>query len=256
MENNLTFSESPSKKTKGEGVQGSQKFYHGLEYQLSLLILTGVRLLKQGKKFSISTEDTSHGKFDDIVIHDESGTVLSMIQVKHSNDHSNQCTKKSFLNSDDLNLYKYYKTWYNLKDKNEFKNCKIFIFTNRDIDRDQDFLEKTGIENNEFVFENECKTMKFKRDNLTRKDFILKIINDNEEVEKKKEEAEKIKEEAKNKKRSNNQISESKIIKPDNKSNINKTEFLNQINSFLDKLVLMLNQPDNITNFIYNDLEI
>jgi hypothetical protein len=91
-----TFGVTKKKKTKGKGAQGSQKFYHGLEYQLSLLILTGVRLLKQDKKFSISTEDTGHGKFDDIVIHDESGTVLSMIQVKHSNYHSNQCTKKSF----------------------------------------------------------------------------------------------------------------------------------------------------------------
>ncbi len=70
--------------------------------------------------------------------------------------------QKIFLNSDDLNLYKY---WFSLKDKDEFKNCKIFIFTNRDIDKDQDFLGKKDIENNEFVFENECNAMKFKHDN-------------------------------------------------------------------------------------------
>lgn len=233
----------PSKKLKQDESTNENKLHttglrrtmHGVFYQLELFILAGIRLLNQKKIFTLSTEQIDeHGKFDDIVIEYENKE-QTMVQVKHS---IKEITYKEnhFMTDPDVRIDQYFYSWYKFKTKNQIR--KMILFTNRSIDPHQDFLEETNIENDELMFEN-CKTMKFKKNREKLISHIISKFKINDQFE----------------------LVENEKVNKNDKEGMEKPSEANiellkkEINRFLDKFYLKLSQPNNVTAFLYNDLE-
>ena len=102
-----------------------QTALHGNDYQLKLLMVFLLRGVNTKKQFKLSTEDTTFGKFDDIVNEQENHYLL--VLTKHRLD-STEKIENAHLFSDDLNndfsLCKYLKSF--IKIKTKFNNSEEF----------------------------------------------------------------------------------------------------------------------------------
>ncbi|XP_046395331.1 uncharacterized protein LOC124162742 [Ischnura elegans] len=105
-------------KFEGHGYRDNK---HGFDYQVSQLILIGLRALKSGThNFELGSDVRAADKWDDIVYRvpkdDGEGRWVTFIQVKHFSNPDKKISMKDLLESDGaFSLPKYFKSYFNIK---------------------------------------------------------------------------------------------------------------------------------------------
>ena len=238
---------------------GLKKSLHGSNYQLSLIFLSIMRLLKEKKKFTLHSEAREHEKFDDLVI--DNGETMIFVQAKHTYTNISY-SLKNFCSDEkqDCSLAKYFDSWYLLKkskysktESNNEKQCFFYFVTNRNIEKKEEFLEDCS---DSFLDEKIFKSFKFKTDENTRK-FLIDAIKNFSDVNKnytiQKNQSDYIIDEKKVKKRSSNTMFTNKYFKVD----ITTDEYLIRLaNQFLSDFTIKIENSNNNTELttIISDL--
>ncbi|XP_032782774.2 uncharacterized protein LOC116920771 [Daphnia magna] len=207
-----------------EVAQGLRKTNHGVIFQLKLLMLFLIRGIRAGHAFRLGTEmEDIGGKFDDIIFQyevDDGGKrqVNRYLQAKHKQDESTKITAGQLFNETegDFSLLKYFSSYCGILSRgDDIQDCII------------------------------CTNIGFNSENLLKKEIQLITVNTDDEMFKfRRHPVARYKIEIDPGHAFWGKLRQVNVEEPATKLKRNATD--NEINSFFDKLVFVVNTPNEV----------
>lgn len=150
--------------------------FHGIAYQLKLLMLFIMNSMNKTIPFRIATEMVAADKFNDVVLHysEKGNPIYRFVQVKHKQDNTKTINLSDLLadaKDSEYSLQKYFISYNKIKDNEDFKETELkdfIIFTNINIDTE---LQKYFhlLEENDNIIEGK------RQENMLGKRYKLKL---------------------------------------------------------------------------------